>query len=227
MSSLGILCLFFIQNARIQTNLKLMISLIHDIIFEMSKIAGKVKNKMSKGTDMLKSVNQGQNQALNRRKRSGEDLDLQRSSPPVATKQLKQKTKHSGAKRKIDFSKDDTEKQSDDEVAEEVLQKGRTLRRTQNANDVSNLNHNRNSYRVQWTQEFLDKVRKSNEKCKNKKSKGSKNQFKKDKPTTGDNVNDKACNLQFQNQASKGDGVNTSVDNSQLQLDMDEVDLLD
>ena len=50
---------------------------VNDIIFAMSKIAGKVKNKIGKDTDMSKSVNQGQNQVLNQRKRSGEDLDLQ------------------------------------------------------------------------------------------------------------------------------------------------------
>ena len=77
MSSLGILCLFFIQNARIQTNLKINEFSVNDNVFEKSKIAGKVKNKIGKDTDMSKSVNQGQNQVLNQRKRSGEDLDLQ------------------------------------------------------------------------------------------------------------------------------------------------------
>ena len=62
------------------------------------------------------------------------------------------------------------------------------------------------SYRVQWTKEFMEKVRKSNEKekLKDKQLKSKNPKQKLDEP----NVE----LIQFQNPEQKGDGVQTNVD---------------
>ena len=155
----------------------------------MSKITGKKKEI---AVNVLETNKEMKDLKMRKRGRSEGLIE----NLTVATKQSKVNNEvKGGAKRKIDFGKSTRNEQVNNNATRAVVTRGlaNNSQRIPNENSLS---------KVRWTQEFMDKVRKSNEKYQRQKQKDKRGQNSKINQT---NVNGKVS-LQ-----EKGDGIDAEV----------------